>query len=37
MTDDTQDDISIEDMKAFCIGMNMTNINDDEGNFSDAQ
>lgn len=22
---------------AFCAGMNMTNINDDEGNFPDAQ
>lgn len=34
---DTQDDISMDDIKAFCIGMNMTNTYDDEGNFPDAQ
>lgn len=37
MIDDIQDDISMDDIKAFCIGMNMTNINNDEGNFPDAQ
>ncbi len=26
-----------EETRAFCAGMNMTNINDDEGNFPDAQ
>lgn len=37
MIDDTQSDISMDDIKAFCIGMNMTKINDAEGNFPDAQ
>lgn len=37
MTDDIQEEISIDEAKAFCAGMNMTNINDDEGNFSDAR
>lgn len=27
----------IAEAKVFCAGMNMTNINDDEGNFPDAQ
>ena len=27
----------LAEAKAFCAGMNMTNINDDEGNFPDAQ
>ena len=27
----------IAEAKAFCAGMNMTNIDDDEGNFPDAQ
>lgn len=37
MMDDTQDDISIEDMKAFCIGMNMTKIENDYGGFPDGE
>ena len=28
---------NLEEAKAFCAGMNMTNINDDEGGFPDAQ
>ena len=27
----------LDEAKAFYAGMNMTNINDDEGNFPDAQ
>ena len=27
----------IAEAKTFCVGMNMTNVNDDEGNFPDAQ
>lgn len=27
----------LDEAKAFCTGMNMTNINDDEGNFPGAQ
>lgn len=27
----------LDESKAFCAGMNMTNISDDEGNFPDAQ
>lgn len=27
----------LDEAKAFCAGMNMININDDEGNFPDAQ
>ena len=27
----------LDEAKAFCVGMNMTNINNDEGNFPDAQ
>ena len=26
-----------EEARAFCVGMNMTNIENDEGNFPDAQ
>lgn len=34
----TMDELfDIDEAKAFCAGMNMTNINDDEGNFPDAQ
>ena len=28
---------NLDEAKAFCAGMNMTNIDDDEGNFPDAQ
>ena len=28
---------NLDEAKAFCAGMSMTNINDDEGNFPDAQ
>lgn len=27
----------LSEARAFCAGMNMTNINNDEGNFPDAQ
>jgi hypothetical protein len=37
MIDDTHDDISMDDIKAFCIGMNMTNIENDYGGFPDGE
>jgi hypothetical protein len=38
LTTVTTDELfDIAEAKAFCAGMNMTNINDDEGNFPDAQ
>lgn len=37
MMDDIQDDINIEEAKAFCAGMNMTKIENDYGGFPDGE
>lgn len=37
MTDDIQEEISIDEAKAFCAGMNMTKIENDYGGFSDGE